>query len=132
MNVEITKYAPLEIKYRFLELLNMCWKTYRIPEGIIYPIFKKGNRRECGNYRGINLLNSAYKIYAKLLTKRINIINEVLLIEEHCGFRRGHSCSDCVFILQQLIQKGREFNLATYFLFIDYKKAFDTVTRGKL
>ena len=55
MNVELIKYAPLEIKYRFLGLLNICWKTCRIPEerleGIIYPIFKKGNRHECENYR---------------------------------------------------------------------------------
>ena len=27
MNVELIKYAPLGIKYRFLELLNICWKT---------------------------------------------------------------------------------------------------------
>ena len=134
MNEELIKYAPLEIKYRSLELLNICWKKYRIPkewlERIIYPIFKKGNRHECRNYRRINLLNSAYKISTELLTKRINIINEALLIKEQCGFRRGRSCS--IFILQQLIQKRREFNLPIYFLFIDYEKAFGTVTRGKL
>ena len=50
MNVELIKYAPLEIKYRFLELLKVCWKTYRIPEewleGIICPIFKRGNKKD--------------------------------------------------------------------------------------
>jgi Reverse transcriptase (RNA-dependent DNA polymerase). len=74
-----------------------------------------GNRHECENYRGIHLLNSAHKMYAKLITKRINILNEALLIEEQCGFRRGRSCSDWVFILQQLMQKRRELNLSTYF-----------------
>ena len=78
-------------------------------EGIIYPIFKKGNRHECRNYRGINLMNSAYKIHAKFLTKRINIINEALLKEEQSGFRERPFLF-CVFILQQLIQKRREFN----------------------
>lgn len=116
--------------------MNICWRTYRIPEewleGKIFSIFKKGNRHEYTNYRGITLLDSAYKIYAKIVTRRINVINEALLKEEQCGFRKGRSCSDCVFIIQQLIQKRREFNLPTYILFIDYEKAFDSVIRNKL
>jgi hypothetical protein len=47
---------------------------------------KTGNRKDCGNYRGISLLNSGYKIYDKIITQRLNIIAETLLHEGQNGF----------------------------------------------
>lgn len=136
INIELFKYAPDEVMIRFLDILNICWRTYRIPnswkEALICPVFKKGNRKECNNYRGISLLNTAYKIYAKIITRRLNTISEVLINGVQHGFRRGRSCSDCVFILKQIIQKRREYNLETHILFVDFVKAFDRVSRGKL
>jgi hypothetical protein len=99
---------------------------------VICPIFKKANKWDCNNYRGISLLNVAYKVYANIITRRLNIINEYILSEEQCGFRKGRSYSDCIFITEQLIQKRREFNLSTYVLFVDCEKAFDRVPRGKM
>jgi hypothetical protein len=84
------------------------------------------------NYRGICLFNVAYKLYAKIITRRMNIINAYILSEEQCRFRKEHSCSDCVFIMEQLTLKRREFNVPTYIFFIDCEKAFDRVPRGKL
>ena len=136
INIELFKYAPQEIKYRFLNILNICWTTLQIPkswkEAHICPIFKKGDRNDCNNYRGISLLNVAYKIFAKIITRRINVLSEVLISETQHGFRKGRSCSDCVFILKQIIQKRREYNLQTHILFIDYTKAFDKVLRNKV
>lgn len=136
INIELLKYMPDNVKRRFLEILNICWKTCRIPEewkrGKIFSIFKKGNRNECQNYRGICLLNTSYKIFSKIITRRLNIISEYILTEEQNGFRKGRSCSDCIFVIEQIIQKRREFNLPTYMLFIDYEKAFDRLIQRKL
>jgi hypothetical protein len=45
MNIELMKYAPVEIKVRFLHIINMCWNMHKIPDewtrGVICPIFKK-------------------------------------------------------------------------------------------
>lgn len=50
-----------------MESILESWK-----EGIISPIFKKGDRDILKNYRGITLLNTAYKIYEMLLNDKLN------------------------------------------------------------
>ncbi len=41
----------------------MVWEDEMIPEdwgvSVIHPLFKKGDRRACGNYRGISLIDVA-------------------------------------------------------------------------
>jgi hypothetical protein len=92
MNIELLKYSPVEIKIRFLHIIYICWKMHKIPDewtrGEIFPDFKKGNGRDCNNYRGISLLNVAYKVCAKIITRRLNIINEYILSEEQCCFTK--------------------------------------------
>jgi hypothetical protein len=53
-------------------------------------------------------------------------------MEPQNGFRSGYSCIDPIFSLKLLLEKRREFNLETHFLFLDYQKAFDQVSRLKL
>jgi sorting nexin-29 len=71
-------------------------------------LFKTGERNNCSNYRGISLLNSGYKIYAKIITQRFKTISETTLLEKQNGFRKGRSCTDNVFDIKQTIQKRRE------------------------
>jgi hypothetical protein len=136
MNTELLKYAPVEIKIRHLNIMNICWNMHKFPDewtrGVICPIFKKGNRQDCNNYRGISLLNIVYKVYTKIIAPRLNTINEHVLSEKQCRFCKQHSCSECIFVKEQLIQKRKEFNLPTYIIYIDYEKVFDRVPQGKL
>ena len=57
---------------------------------------------------------------------------QTLISEEQTGFRKGRSCIDNVFNLKQIMEKRKEFNLETHIVFLDYKKAFDKVSRPKL
>ena len=67
INSELYKYAPEEFKLRLLQFLNNVYRENCIPVewriAVITPVFKKGDRREPKNYRGISILNTCYKIY---------------------------------------------------------------------
>ena len=54
------------------------------------------------------------------------------MVEEQCGFRKGRSCTDAIFTVQQLMEKRKEHNLQIFLLFIDYEKAYDNVNGDKL
>lgn len=136
INAELLKYGGLLLQFRLLHLYNICWRDCRIPDewGVseVISLFKKGDRGNCENYRGISLLNIIYKIYVKIINNRIKTISEVLLKEEQSGFRKGRSCSDNVFSIKRILEKRREVNLETHIAFIDFEKAFDSVVRNKL
>jgi hypothetical protein len=67
---------------------------------IIIPIFKNGDRRDPKKYRGINILNTCYKIYSKILNMKLQNYSEEFTIETQNGFREGHSCTDTTFFLK--------------------------------
>jgi hypothetical protein len=93
INLELFKYGGIPLKLRLLHLLNLSWKYCIIPsawqKAKIISLFKKGKRNSCENYQGISLLATSYKIYAKILNKRLMNISDVLLLEEQNGFRKG-------------------------------------------
>jgi hypothetical protein len=77
---------------------------------ILFHYLKKGKQNVCCNYRDISLLNTGYKIYTKILNTRLQTITEAILLENQPGFRKGRSCIDNVFAINQIIEKIKEFN----------------------
>ena len=68
--------------------------------GVIVPIFKKGDRSYAENYRGITLINVVAKIFSTLLQNRISkwCKDENIFNQEQFGFRDKISTVDCIFI----------------------------------
>jgi sorting nexin-29 len=94
---------------------------------MVINIHKKGTRSKCENYRGITLLPTAYKLFVNIIKNRLNEHVE----EEQCGFRKGRSCTDAIFAVQQIIGKRKEHSLPLFLLFVDYEKACDNMSRDK-
>ena len=52
--------------------------------------------------------------------------------DHQCGFRRNRSTADHIFCIRQILEKKWEHNEAVHQLFIDFKKAYDSVRREVL
>ena len=95
----------------------------------VIPLFKTGSKSELSNYRPISLLSCLSKVVEKLIYSRlINYLNKnSILHHNQYGFRSGistsHALLDAITITYDNINKM----LYTLLIFIDYKKAFDTV-----
>ena len=88
-----------------LELFNKIIDKNQMPQewetGMVINIHKKGKRSKFENYRGISLLPTAYKLFANIIKNRLNEYLEDEMVEEQCGFRKGRSCTDAIFTVQQ-------------------------------
>lgn len=119
-----------------LMLIVKIWNTETIPsdlrDALIVTIFKKGDRTDCGNYRGITILSIAGKILARILSNRLVPLAEDCLPETQCGFRPNRSTTDMIFCARQMQEKCKEQHHHLYMAFIDLVKAFDSVNRDAL
>ncbi|BHF72988.1 hypothetical protein SprV_0401606000 [Sparganum proliferum] len=94
---------------------------------------RKGNRQLSDNHRGISLLNIAGQIFARILLNRLtNHLEEDLLPESQCGFRRHRGTTDMIFATRQLQEKCQEMRTHLCSTFVDLTKPFDTMNREGL
>jgi hypothetical protein len=98
-------------------------------KSIIVPIYKKGDKTDCSNYRGISLLSTSYKILSNILLSRLTPNVDEIFGDHQCGFRRNRSTTDPVFCICQILEKKWEYNGTVHKLFIDFSKACDSVRR---
>ena len=72
------------------------------------------------------------KIFGRILQDRLQVVAEKVLPESQCGFRKMRGCVDMVFVARQLVEKTREHNDSLFVLFVDLKKAYNSVPRSAL
>ena len=101
-------------------------------EKVFIPILKKGNAKECSNYRTIALISHASEVMLKILQARLQQYMNRKLPDVQAGFRKGRGTRDQIANIHWIIEKARELQKNTYFCFIDYVKAFDCVDHNKL
>ena len=91
---------------------QVAWKYGKIPEigkQVIIPIFKKGDRKQRANYRGISLLSLPGKVYAKCLEGKCREKMKSKLDDGQCGFYPGRSNADHIVIMKQIFEKSWEY-----------------------
>ena len=119
------------------KLFNSIMHTEQIPsawrQSILIPMFKgKGDIQECKHYRGIKLLSHTFKIWERVVDRRMRQCTNIH--ESQFGFMPGRSrpTTDAIFILKQTIEKHREGQKNIRVTFIDLEKAYDSIPREEI
>ena len=119
-------------------LTIIIWRQGKVSQqwkdAVITVLHKKGDKTECGNYRGISLVSHAGKVLLKVVARRLSAYCEVkgLLPEKQCGFRPDHSTTDMMFVVRRLHEVGRKAGVSLHMCFVHLQKAYDTVDRTLL
>lgn len=136
ITAEMIKKGGKELVVRLHQLICEIWEQERMPEqwsmAIICPIHKKNDKTCCDNYRGIALLSTVYKVFTKILARRLMPFTEAILGDYQCGFRPNRSTTDQIFSVRQIMEKCYEYNIDIHQLFVDFRQAYDSIIRGKL
>jgi hypothetical protein len=68
----------------------VVWNKEELPEqwkeSIVVPVYKKGDKTEFSNYRGISLLSVTYKILSSNLLSRVTPYAVEIIVDHECGF----------------------------------------------
>ena len=80
------------------------------------------------NYRPISLLNTDYKIIAKIIANRLKKVLPTIIHEDQSFGIKGRSIQDNIILMKSLIDFINQKNLGGIFLNIDQEKAFDRVS----
>ena len=92
---------------------------------VFIPIPKKGNAKECSNYRMTAFISHTSKVMLRILQAMLQKYVNRELPDVQAGFRKGTGTRDQIANIHWIMGKAREFQKNIYFCFIDYAKAFD-------
>ena len=131
---EFLKYAGLDTEV--LGFVNEVFTGGHIPERwktlIIVTVPKSGDLSKPDNYRGISLISVVMKLYNRMLLNRLRPVIDPLLRINQNGFRQKRTTVGQLLALRRILEGVKSNNLSCILTFIDFRKAFDTIHRGKL
>ena len=131
---KLLKYSSTIISDILAKIVNLSVRSGSYPSKLkkakVIPVFKTEDETDANNYRPISLLSIFDRIFEKVMYKRmmhfINVKN--ILFSAQYGFREGFSTEHAIVDIVTAIQSNMDKPLFTCGIFIDLKKAFDTVS----
>jgi len=106
-------------------ICQQIWKMLQWPQdwkrSVFIPIPKKGNAKECSNYRTIALISHTSKVMLKILQARLQQYVNREFPDVQAGFRKGRGTRDQIANIHWIIKKARE-----------YSKSFDCVDHNNV
>ena len=133
ISAKMLKETARSIAPSLCRLISLSLSSKSVPQGWkdanVIPIFKKGNKSLCNNYRPISLLNITAKVCEKLVFKNLfNYIKNNNLITSHqSGFVPGDSTVNQLVYMYNLFSKALNDKKDIQLVFCDQSKAFDKV-----
>ena len=136
--VSIMKASISCIVEPLVNIINSSFRCGIFPDQLkiakICPVFKDGKHDSFQNYRPISVLPSFSKIFEKVAYQRIeSYLNFKSIINDNqFGFRSNHSAYMAVLDLYEKVSRAIDNNEYVMGIFIDIRKAFDTVDHNIL
>uniref|UniRef100_A0A3Q3EDH9 Reverse transcriptase domain-containing protein n=1 Tax=Labrus bergylta TaxID=56723 RepID=A0A3Q3EDH9_9LABR len=136
--MRIVKQVIQGIAKPLTHICNLSFKTGKFPRKMkiakVIPLYKTGDKHHFTNYRPVSLLPQFSKILKKLFADRLNkfINKHNLLTDSQYGFRPNRSTSLAVIELIEKITNSLDQKNYAAGVFIDLKKAFDTINHNRL
>lgn len=90
-------------------------------------VLKKEDQTDIQNYRPISLLSHLYKLFTKIVNNRLHKKLEFYQSIEQASFRPCFGTNDHLLSLKTIIEKTVEYNRPLVLIFVDFRKAFDTI-----
>ena len=107
---QILKHDAVKVLH---SICQQIWKTQQWPKdwkrSVFTPIPKKGNAKECSNYRTIALISHTSKVMLKILQARLQQYVNRELPDVQAGFRKGRGIRDHIASIRWIIKKARGF-----------------------
>ena len=76
-------------------------------KSIMVPIYMKGDKIDCINYRGISILPTTYKLLSSILLSMLPPYGEEITGDYQCGFRRNISTTGHISCIREILEKNR-------------------------
>ena len=115
-------------------ICQQIWKTQQWPQDWKRSVFtlipKKGNAKECSDYRTIVLISLSNKLMLKILQARLQQYMNCKLSDVLAGFRKGRGTRDQIANICWIIEKARKFQKNV--CLTEYIKVFYYVDHNKL
>jgi hypothetical protein len=131
ISAELIKQGVGKLVLSSINLLIQFWNVEDLPErrkeSITLPIYKKCDKTDCFNDRGVSLLRSTYKIFSNIIFN-VNSIRGGNIGDNQQRFQRNRSTTDHNLHSSNISEK-MEASEAVHQIFIDLKKAYDSVRR---
>ena len=119
--------VPLVNCYQFSAQSDILSPSERL--GVI-ALFHKGkdlDRENLDNWRPISLMNTDYKLIAKVFSIRLNRVIQKLIGKQQFGFLKGRQISHIHRIIDDILNMQRKSKLPGIILALDFKQAFDAI-----
>ena len=136
---EMIKCSSSIILDTVLSFFNLCLRvgifSSSLCKGIINPIHKEGPRSDPESYRGICLMNCLTKLLCSMMNERVYTFlqNNQTINKAQIGFLKGNRTTDHILTLKAIINKYvHDGKGKLYACFVDFRKAFDSLSHQKL
>ena len=119
-------------------IINLSLIQGSVPDSLksarVFPLFKKNDNTEVGNYRPVSILNVISKILERVVYDQRNdyLTSKDLLFKYQSGFRRKFSTETCFIHLTDFIRFHMDKGNVVGMILLDLQKAFDTFNHSIL